>query len=80
MKIEQLEVRYIIPKLINPFPLGEVNGKPRIVGPARDMIALQAQTTEGYLGWGTIDTLPFPFYNPEPLFCRLRGRQSHQLL
>ncbi|OGK12503.1 hypothetical protein A3C98_01420 [Candidatus Roizmanbacteria bacterium RIFCSPHIGHO2_02_FULL_37_15] len=65
MKIEQLEVRYIIPKLINPFPLGEVNGKPRIVGPARDMIALQAQTTEGYLGWGTIDTLPFPFYNPE---------------
>lgn len=65
MKIEQLEARYIRPKLIKPFPLGEVNGKPRVVGPPRDMISIQAKTTEGVNAWATIDTLPFPFYNPE---------------
>jgi O-succinylbenzoate synthase len=65
MKFEQLAVRYIRPNLIKQFPLGEVKGKPRVVGPPRDMISLQARTSEGVDAWATVDTLPFPFYNPE---------------
>lgn len=65
MKIEYLRASLISPNLIKPFPLGEVKGKPRIVGPARNMITLQAQTAEGVKAWASIDTLPFPFYNTE---------------
>ncbi|OGK16377.1 hypothetical protein A2774_02895 [Candidatus Roizmanbacteria bacterium RIFCSPHIGHO2_01_FULL_39_12c] len=68
MRIETLEARLIKPTLVKAFPLGEVKGHPRIVGPQRDMIALQAESTNGYRGWATIDTLPFPFYNPESTF------------
>jgi O-succinylbenzoate synthase len=65
MKINKLEARLIEPKLKKAFPIGEVNGHERIVGPERAMVILQATLANGILAWASIDTLPFPFYNQE---------------
>lgn len=65
MRFESLEARYITPEMRQTFSLGDVDGLPRNIGPARDMIALKGETTGGLEAWSAIDTTKFPIYGAE---------------
>lgn len=65
MKFDRIEAIRIEPALQRAFPIGDVDGHPRVVGPLRDMIALEATTDNGIVAWSSIDALPEPFYNAE---------------
>src|SRR5258706_5839848 len=75
MRIDRIEARFIVPSLKGEFAIGPVKGVERIVGQdqgedkdpryPREMIALQAFTSDGQEAWSTVDALPEPFYNAE---------------
>lgn len=65
MKFERLETRYVTPDMGRKFPLGDVAGQPRIIGPVRDMVILHGFTSSGVEAWSAIDTVKLPIYGSE---------------
>lgn len=65
MKFERLETRYVVPDMGREFPLGDVDGQSRIIGPVRDMVVLHGFTSTGVEAWSAIDTVKLPIYGSE---------------
>ena len=65
MKFERLETRYVVPDMGRKFPLGDVDGQPRVIGPIRDMVVLHGFTSSGVEAWSAIDTVKLPIYGSE---------------
>ena len=65
MEFEHLEARYVVPDMGRKFPLGDVGGQPRVIGPIRDMVVLHGFTSIGVEAWSAIDTVKLPIYGSE---------------
>ena len=65
MEFEHLEARYVVPDMGRKFPLGDVGGQPRVIGPIRDMVVLHGFTSSGVEAWSAIDTVKLPIYGSE---------------